>query len=378
MAPKSMKSGLLISPILPSPRGLGPAALPLISVIVPVYNTEDYLIRCLDSIVAQTYCNLEIIIINDGSSDRCPVIAEEYAKKDRRICLVHQANAGVSESRNIAMRLSHGGYLSFIDSDDFIEPDYYETLYRILYSNHADIAICNKRLIDGTVARPFPYAIPEGVTLFPGSEALTELVNDKWLRNYLFDKLFQKELFGDIEFPKDRTFEDMAVMHKIFYRAKTIVITDEIKYNYTLRKDALSSSKTIRNQYHRFLAHVERVSFFENVNRRDLAQREILKALHSAMNAAPLTVFHFITHQEKEHLRAIKAWTAQYKDKLNTLPYETASEAIKIQRFLTSHTLFMLRYVSKDVYIRMKSFIKQLLPARMIELFITAKSFLKN
>ena len=373
-----MKPRLLISPILPSPRGPGPAALPLISVIVPVYNTEAYLIRCLDSIIAQTYCNLEIIIINDGSSDRCPVIAEEYAEKDRRICLVHQENAGVSESRNIAMRLSHGGYLSFIDSDDFIEPDYYETLYRILHSNNADIAICNKRLIDGTVARPFPYAIPEGITLFPGSEALTELVNDKWLRNYLFDKLFQKELFCDIEFPKDRTFEDMAVMHKIFYRAKTIVITDEIKYNYTLRKDALSSSKTIRNQYHRFLAHVERVSFFENINRRDLAQREILKALHSAMNAAPLTVFHFITHQEKECLRAIKTWTAQYKDKLNTLPYETDSEAKKIRRFLTSHTFFMVRYISKDVYIRMKGFIKQLLPAELVKFFITAKSVIKN
>lgn len=373
-----MKSGLLISPILPSPQRPGPAVLPLISVIVPVYNTETYLIRCLDSIVAQTYCNLEIIIINDGSSDRCPVIAEEYAKKDRRICLVHQENAGVSESRNIGMRLSHGGYLSFIDSDDFIEPDYYETLYRILHSNNADIAICNKQFIDAAVACPFPYAIPEGITLFPGSEALTELVNDTWLRNYLCDKLFQKELFCDIEFPKDRTFEDMAVMHKIFYRAKTIVITDEIKYNYTVRKDALSSSKTICNQYHRFLAHVERVSFFENVNRRDLAQREILKALHSAMNAAPLTVFHFITHQEKECLRAIKTWTAQYKDKLNTMPYETDSEAKKIRRFLTSHTFFMVRYVSKDVYIRMKGFIKQLLPAELVKFFITAKSVIKN
>jgi len=332
--------------------------LPLISVIVPVYNTEAYLIRCLDSITVQTYCNLEIIIINDGSSDRCPVIAEEYAKKDRRICLVHQENAGVSESRNAGMRLSHGSYLSFIDSDDFIEPDYYETLYRILFSNHADISICNKRLIDFTVVRPFPYDIPKGVTLFSSSEALTELVNDKWLRNYLCDKLFKKELFYDIEFPKDRTFEDMAVMHKIFYSAKTIVMTNEIKYNYTLRKDALSSSVTICNQYHRFLAHIERVSFFENVNRRDLALKEIIEALHSAMNTVPLTVFHFITRQEKEYLRAIKTWMAHYKDKLNTLPYETASEAKKIKRFLTSYTFYKVRYVSNDVYIRMKRFIK--------------------
>lgn len=352
--------------------------LPLISVIVPVYNTEAYLIRCLDSIIAQTYCNLEIIIINDGSIDRCPVIAEEYAKKDRRICLVHQENAGVSEARNAGMRLSHGSYLSFIDSDDFIEPDYYETLYRILCSNNADISICNKRIINSTVVRPFPYDMPEGVTLFSGNEALLELVNDKWLRNYLWDKLFKKELFGGIEFPKDRTFEDMAIMHKIFYRAKTIVITHEIKYNYTLRKDALSSSMTICNQYHRFLSHVERVSFFENVNRRDLALKAIIAALHCAMNATQLTVLHFITHQEKECLHAIKTWTSHNKDKLHTLPCETASEAKKIQRFLTSHTFFMVRYASKNVYIRMKSFIKQLLPAKLVGYLLRQNLLFKN
>jgi len=332
-----------------------------------VYNTEAYLIRCLDSIIAQTCCSLEIIIINDGSSDRCPVIAEEYAKKDRRICLVHQENAGVSEARNAGMRLSHGSYLSFIDSDDFIEPDYYKTLYRILYSNNADISICNKRIINSTAEYPFPYDIPEGVTLFSGNEALFELVNDKWLRNYLWDKLFKKELFSGIEFPKDRTFEDMAVMHKIFYRAKTIVITNEIKYNYTLRKDALSGSMTICNQYHRFLAHMERASFFENVNRGDLALKAIIAALHCAMNATALTLFHFTTHREKEYLHAIKTWTSHYKDKLHTLPYETASEAKKIRRFLMSHTFFMVRYASKNAYIRMKSFIKQLLPAKLVE-----------
>ena len=323
-----------------------------------MYNTEAYLIHCIDSIIVQTYCNLEIIIINDGSSDRCPAIAEEYAKKDSRICLVHQENAGVSESRNAGIRLSHGSYLSFIDSDDFIEPDYYETLYRILFSNNADISICDNRIINISVVRPSSQDFPKGVTLFSGIEALTELVNDKWLRNYAWAKLFKKDLFHDIEFPKDRTFEDMAVMHKIFYRAKTIVITNEIKHNYTLRKDALSSSVTICNQYHRFLSHTERVSFFENINRKDLALKEIIGALHSAMNTVPLTVFHFITRQEKEYLRAIKTWMAHYKDKLNTLPYETASETKKIQRFLTSYTLYKVSYVLNDIYIRMKSLIK--------------------
>ena len=353
--------------------------LPLISVIVPVYNVEPYLAHCLDSIIAQTYRNLEIIIIDDGSPDRCPIIVEEYAKKDRRICLVHQENAGLSESRNVGMRLSHGSFLSFIDSDDFIDPDYYETLYRILYSNNADISICNKRIIDFTVVRMFPPPdIPEGVTLFSGSEALTELINDKWLNNFVWDKLFKRELFDGIEFPKDRTFEDIAIMHKIFYRAKTVVITNETKYNYTYRKNSITNFRTICNQYNCFLSHVERVSFLENVNRRDLALKEIIMALECAMNAAQRNFFHFTTPQEKEHLRTIKIWTALCKDKLNILPYEAASDANKLQRFLTTHAFFMVRYAPKELYIRSKIFIKHLLPVKLIALFITAKYVIKN
>jgi len=268
--------------------------LPLISVIVPVYNVEAYFVRCLDSIIGQTYRNLEIIIINDGSPDRCPVIAEEYAKKDRRICLVHQENAGLSESRNVGMRLSHGSYLSFIDSDDFIDPDYYETLYRILYSNNADISICNKRIINFTVECLFPAPdIPEGVTLFSGGEALTELVNDKWLCNYTWDKLFKKELFDGIEFPKGRTFEDIAIMHKIFYRAKTLAITNEIKYNYTIRKYSITGLRSICNQYDCFLSHIERISFFESVNRSDLALKEILAAFQKRNGCNPADRFSF-------------------------------------------------------------------------------------
>lgn len=352
--------------------------LPLISVIVPVYNVEAYIARCLDSIVAQTYRNLEIIIINDGSPDRCPVIAEEYAKKDHRICLVHQENSGVSEARNVGMRLSHGSYLSFIDSDDFIDPDYYETLYRILHSNNADISICNKRIINFTVARPFPIDFPKGVTLFSGSEALKELVNDKYLRNYVWNKLYKKELFEGIEFPKGRTFEDIAIMHKIFYRAKTVVITDEIKYNYTSRKYSISIISSIYNNYDCFLSHSERVSFFESVNRSNLAQKEIIAALQVAMDTILLAIFHFTTPREKKCLHSIKTWTAMYKDNLNTLPYETSSDAKKIRRFFTSYTFFMARYAPEKLYIRSKIFIKQLLPVKLTVLFIMAKSFIKK
>jgi hypothetical protein len=111
--------------------------------------------------------------------------------------------------------------------------------------------------------RRFPTDVPETVTLLSGSEALTELVNDKWLGNYVWDKLFKKELFDGISFPKGRVFEDMAIMHKIFYRAKAVAVTNEIKYNYRVRENSITTFPTICNQYDCFLSHIERVYFLK-------------------------------------------------------------------------------------------------------------------
>ena len=116
--------------------------MPLISVIVPIYNVEKYLDRCVDSIINQTYKNLEIILVDDGSPDNCPQMCDDYAKKDSRIKVVHKENGGLSDARNVGMEVATGEYVSFIDSDDYISLDFYETLLETIVDNDSDIVEC--------------------------------------------------------------------------------------------------------------------------------------------------------------------------------------------------------------------------------------------
>ena len=115
----------------------------LLSVIVPIYNVEDYLNRCVDSIINQTYKNLEIILVDDGSPDNCPQMCDDYAKKDSRIRVVHKENGGLSDARNAGMKVATGEYVSFIDSDDYISLDFYETLFQTMVDNDSDIVECS-------------------------------------------------------------------------------------------------------------------------------------------------------------------------------------------------------------------------------------------
>ena len=121
---------------------------PLISVIVPIYKVEEYLYKCVKSILAQTYTNLEIILVDDGSPDNCPAICDEFAAKDSRVTVVHKKNGGVSSARNVGLDTATGEYIGFVDGDDYIEPTMYETLYKYIVDNNTDVSVINCRIVD--------------------------------------------------------------------------------------------------------------------------------------------------------------------------------------------------------------------------------------
>lgn len=204
--------------------------LPLISIIVPVYNVKDYLSKCLQSICGQTYKNLEIILIDDGSSDGSGELCDLFAQRDGRIKVIHQANAGQSAARNRGLAVAQGEFLGFVDSDDWIEPDMYEFLYCLLKENEADISICSHcRDKDGrSVAK---YASGKQF-VFTRDEGIRALAVDKHIRNYVWDKLYKRCLFSDIAFPLNRIFEDIAISYQVFYKAENIVC--EIFLNTTM------------------------------------------------------------------------------------------------------------------------------------------------
>ncbi len=214
----------------------------MISVIVPVYNVEKYLERCIDSILKQTYSDLEILLIDDGSSDNSGKICDEYAKKDNRIKVIHKKNGGISDVRNVGIENAKGDYIGFVDSDDYIADDMFETLYKLSNENNADISIVSfYEMYNG---RLIGVRDDKTLTKMDKQEALKELLIDTNIQSYMWNKLFKKELFDNLRFPLGKNFEDIATVLLIFERANKVVLLQEPKYYYLRRDDSIVGHRT--------------------------------------------------------------------------------------------------------------------------------------
>lgn len=232
-----------------------------ISVIVPVYSVEAYLLKCLNSIVNQTYQNLEIILVNDGSPDSCGVICDEYAAKDERIKVIHKANGGVSSARNVGLAAATGDYIGWVDSDDWIETDMFEYLLDGARECDADVAVCGRIEAYSDHQRAIGW---ERKTVLSRNEAIRYLLEDGVLRNYLWDKLWRRELFRDIVFPEGKTFEDVATVYRLLEKADKVVCLPECKYFYLQREDGIVQSRSLRNVMNCYEAEKERYLYLRD------------------------------------------------------------------------------------------------------------------
>ena len=215
----------------------------LISVIVPIYNVEPYLRRCVDSILAQKYRDLEIILVDDGSPDDCPQICDEYAAQDERIKVIHKANGGLSSARNAGLDIASGNWVSFIDSDDWIEPDMYEILLRNAINTNAEISVggVNDEVVykDAvTVTKTTYHGVLKTETLSP-VEAMARYFTTSWAA---WDKIYRKELFQTIRFPVGEINEDEAIVLKLLDSCTTIAYTNQVFYHYIHRAQSITTS----------------------------------------------------------------------------------------------------------------------------------------
>ena len=209
----------------------------LISIIVPVYNVEKYLPRCIDSILMQTYSNFEVILVNDGSEDGSGQICDEYAAKDSRIKVIHQSNAGVAAARNVALRSASGDYLGFVDSDDYISSDMCEKVMKLFNQYDVDVVTfdCCRVAEDGKeLGRT--ETLDEGI--LSQENALAELMRGH-MNNYMWNKVFKRRVFEGIRFPEGRVWEDMAITHQLFLSADKLYCTTDILYYYCARRDSI-------------------------------------------------------------------------------------------------------------------------------------------
>ncbi|PAV31545.1 hypothetical protein CIL05_02485 [Virgibacillus profundi] len=235
----------------------------LISIIVPVYNVEMYLEKCLLSICNQTKKELEILLINDGSTDNSPSICEEFAKKDPRIVVIHQSSQGVSAARNTGIKNATGELVGFVDSDDWILPDMFENLENILEENNCDISICG-------YARQFGDEVTDirennHFLTLPQEESLRELFRGKIYRFALWNKLYRRHCFDNITFPLGRIHEDLAVSYKLFLKANRIVNTSKTGYIYRTREESILTTKFHKGRIDSYKAWDEIISTISKV-----------------------------------------------------------------------------------------------------------------
>lgn len=239
---------------------------PLISVIIPFYNEERFLEQCLESVVNQTYRNLQIIVVDDGSRDASPQMADAWAQRDERIEVIHQSNKGLSGARNTGMEYVRGELLAFLDSDDWMSPNHLEDLYKAMYDARADMASCALLhcFEDGTFKK-----ITNGMkkpTVWSGKRAFCELIMDKILSNHVHNKLFKTSLWKEVRFPEGKVYEDIYVMPLIFEQIERHVHNAQATLHYRQHNRSISHTRSKKNELDYFDACKVRFDYLQQTS----------------------------------------------------------------------------------------------------------------
>lgn len=211
----------------------------LISVIIPIYNVEKYLKQCLESVCIQTYPNLEIVLIDDGSTDHSGIIADQFGEKDSRIKVFHIKNRGAAGARNFGLSAIQGDYVSFVDSDDWLEPDYIERLLKLMIENDCDISQC--QFYDELVTSTKKHSFTEGIKVINDEDFIRDMINN-WEDVLIWNKLYKRNVLDGIRFVEGRCIDDEFFTYKIVMNCEKIVVSEEYLYHYRNRKSGAMGS----------------------------------------------------------------------------------------------------------------------------------------
>lgn len=310
----------------------------LISVIVPVYNMEQYLERCVNSIVDQTYRNLEIILVDDGSTDRSPRMCDEYAAKDGRIKVVHKVNGGLSDARNAGLQVATGTYIGYVDSDDWIEPQMYQRMYEACIEHQAQVAVCRyAKIYRDHVDR-------EGngqVTVFDREGILKAYLADQpeyVVYNSVWSKLFAKGVVEGVLFPVGKNSEDIMYTTKAFCKLEKAVYIDECLYDYVLDREGsiMNVNRTQRmfqDEIPFWREHITCIRELVSKDMGDMAAYYFYRRLLSyymelSDNAETANAAKEIVHMMREEKKEIK--------RVYSKVFERKSDIVRMQLFLIS------------------------------------------
>ena len=273
----------------------------LISVIIPIYGVEKYLDKCVESIVNQTYKDLEIILVDDESPDRSPVICDEWSRKDNRVKVIHKKNGGASDARNEGLRCAIGEYIAFVDSDDYLELNFFETLIDTMKSNDADIVECATRYVDEVGSSLFVRENQEGA--YDKISALRLFVLEKGFYQTVWGKLYKKSVTEGVFFPEERKVEDEFWTYRVFDKATKIVAVNNPLYNYLQRNTSFMGATYSLCRLDGLDALYERMQYLQKYEQLTslLRQEFVLSALWHLQKS----LRHFKGEEKKQATRKI-------------------------------------------------------------------------
>ncbi len=235
----------------------------MISVIVPVYNIESYIERCITNILNQTKSEFELLLIDDGSTDSSGIICDNYEKKDKRIRVIHKSNGGLSDARNMGTEQAIGEWITYIDGDDYVEAEYLEELYNLCIENRVNISVISERIQKEGNQEEIREAREHSVRIIKGREAAEEIIHyNKQYMIYAWGKLYHRSLIPFLLYPYKKIHEDEYVTYKLLYETKEVAVSSKICYNYVVRKSSITKEAYSIRRLNKLEALEEAINYF--------------------------------------------------------------------------------------------------------------------
>lgn len=311
----------------------------VISVIVPVYNVEMYLDRCVDSIVHQTYQELEIILVDDGSTDNSSVLCDSWALKDSRISVIHKKNGGLSDTRNTGLKVATGEYVSFVDSDDYIEPTMYSEMIACMEECGANIACCGRKIVKDGKCLQIRFTADE-IKIFSDEEAIREIFLNRYMNEAAWDKIYRRRLFDDVVFPVGEINEDIVIMPTLMNRSKRIAHIGKSFYNYC--QDGVSITRSGYTEKKRvILNHLEMTKQYIEQNYINLIPD--FKILQARYTLSTLYLFENDIKTKKQYVEDYKLFLKKYRQVFKEYIFSGAvSNEEKIKGILVFFNIYSL------------------------------------
>ena len=327
----------------------------LVSVILPVYNAYPYLSETLESVIHQTYKHLEILLIDDGSSDGSGDICDEYANKDERIKVVHQVNSGVATARNTGLNILTGEVIAFLDSDDLYDPEYVQTMVSALLQENADLVMCKYSKFSSNSTsnhnnencNVFPK-IESGI--YNRSSALCALI-DGTIDHYLWNKVYRKKLWNSIRFPDGHLYEDEDTIFRILDHCEMVYVLDQSLYFYRLHSSSITHSRSLKKTNDRIITWTHITSFVEDNTPGTFTNKQ-LKESRQFLVIQMVTYYMQLLSEHKE-----KECGAEVRKKLieNEMIVKDCGLLIRLSYFIIRYCPWMIKIIY-PIYCKIRRF----------------------